>query len=46
MKDLIAKAREEVAKEYEQKYQASLDEVDRYKEQLETHLKDAERRQN
>jgi len=28
----MAKAREEVAKEYEEKYQASLEEVDRYKE--------------
>ncbi len=43
-KDQSVKLREEIAKEYEEKYQASLEEVDRYKEQLETHLRDAEKR--
>jgi antitoxin component HigA of HigAB toxin-antitoxin module len=42
----LRKLREEVAREYEEKYRASLEEVDKYKDQLEQGLKDAERRQN
>lgn len=41
----LRKVREEVAREFEEKYKASLEEVDRYKEQLEQGLKDAEKRQ-
>ena len=41
----LRKLREEVAKEYEEKYRASLEEVDKYKDQLEQGLRDAEKRQ-
>ena len=41
----LRKLREDIAKEYEEKYRASLEEVDKYKEQLEQGLKDAEKRQ-
>ena len=41
----LRKVREEVAREYEEKYKQSLEEVDRYKEQLEQGIKEAEKRQ-
>lgn len=44
MNEQIRKIREEIAKEFDQKYQASLLEVDLYKEQLENNLKETEKR--
>jgi septal ring factor EnvC (AmiA/AmiB activator) len=41
----LRKLREDVAREYEEKYRGSLEEVDKYKEQLEQGLRDAEKRQ-
>jgi CHASE3 domain sensor protein len=37
--------RDEVAKEYDEKYKASLEDIDQYKLQLEKMLKDQEQRQ-
>jgi len=41
----LRRVREEVAKEYDEKYKASLDDIDQYKLQLERMLKDQEQRQ-
>lgn len=44
MNEQIRKIREEIVKEFDQKYQASLLDVDLYKEQLENNLKETEKR--
>ena len=41
----LRRVREEVAKEYDDKYKASLEDIDQYKLQLERMLKDQEQRQ-
>ena len=42
----LRRVREEVAKEYDEKYKASLEDIDQYKQQLERMIKDQEQRQN
>jgi predicted RNase H-like nuclease (RuvC/YqgF family) len=45
LSELLVEARAEIAREFDQRYQASLEELDMYKVQLEQSQKEAERRQ-
>lgn len=45
LNEQLRKLREEVAKEYDDKYKASLEDLDQYKQQMERLLKDQEARQ-
>jgi|LauGreDrversion4_2_1035121.scaffolds.fasta_scaffold101988_1 hypothetical protein len=44
MNDQIRKIRDEVSKEFDEKYKASLEDIDRYKASLEKYMKENEQR--